>query len=55
MEKCTHCEEDADTGDTCIACGDSYCHTCIMTWYKKYKAIWMVCDANVCENCYLKQ
>lgn len=53
MEICEDCKENAETGDTCIACNKTYCRKCIMAWLEKYNAIWMVCDGNICEKCYL--
>ena len=56
MVKCEDCGANADdNGDTCIACNKTYCHKCIMMWFEKYNSIWMVCDGNICENCFLKQ
>lgn len=52
---CVDCRGDAETGDVCIACDKMYCRKCIMAWLEKYNAIWMVCDGNICEKCYLKQ
>ena len=52
---CTNCKGDAETGDVCISCDKTYCRKCIMAWLEKYNAIWMVCDGNICERCFLEQ
>lgn len=55
VEECEACRGDAEIGDSCIACNKTYCRKCIMGWLEKYNQIWMVCDGNICEKCYLKQ